>query len=159
MSDLKHYEQFLRQAISIGASCRDIKYYGVGCLIVSAENEIVATGYTGELDYQKEGQASKPHAEEIAIGKAILAGRSLQACTLYSTLEPCSQRKSARPPCARLIIEAGIQKVVYGAREPYNPELGIVCRGHALLQEAGVEVIYLAELEKECLAAVKAGRC
>ena len=158
MPDSLQHERFLLQAISISASCRGIRYYGVGCLIVSPENEVVATGYTGELEYQEEGQVSKPHAEEIALKKARDRGQSLEGCTLYSTLEPCSERKSEKPPCARLIVEAGIRRVVYGAREPFDPELKIVCRGHALLEEAGVEVVHLVQLEKECLEAVIAGR-
>ena len=45
-------------------------------------------------------------------------------------------------------------RVVYGAREPYDPQLDIVCRGQELLVEAGIEVVQFLELESKCLEAV-----
>lgn len=156
MISMSQHEELLRRALVLSASCRGVRYYGVGCLICASDGQVVASGYTGEIAYADSLGTSLPHAEETAILKARREGKHLQGCTLYSTLEPCSQRKSGRTACVDLILETGISRVVYGAREPFDPELGIVCRGHARLAGAGLEVIHLAGLEQECLRAVKA---
>ena len=63
--------------------------------------------------------------------------------TLYSSLEPCTSRRSRPVPCAALVVEAGISRVVLAAREP---DLFADCRGVADLRAAGVDVVEVEEL-------------
>ena len=79
----------------------------VGCVIVNEQGEIVSTGY-----HHKYGEN---HAERDALLKLDNA----KDCTLIVNLEPCSHYGKT-PPCADLIIEKGIKKVVYGMKDP-NP--------------------------------------
>ncbi|MFJ4923468.1 hypothetical protein [Streptomyces sp. NPDC088725] len=63
----------------------------------------------------------------------------LQGATLYSSLEPCSERRSRPRTCTRLVLDAGIPRVVIAWREP---DLFVVgCEGVELLAAAGVEVV------------------
>lgn len=106
----------------------------VGCVIV-CDGEIVAEGY-----HEFYGG---PHAEPNAIkqvGDAIL-----KKSTLYVTLEPCSHHGKT-PPCADLIINKGVKKVVIGNLDS-NPLVS--GRGIQKLKEAGIELEYRV-LDKEC---------
>jgi len=69
----------------------------------------------------------------------------LSACTLFVSLEPCSHYGKT-PPCAKLIIEKGVGRVVVGMLDP-NPL--VAGKGVQMLREAGIEVI-VGVLEKEC---------
>lgn len=100
----------------------------VGAVLVH-NNGIVSEGY-----HEAYGQ---PHAEVNAIRH--LADQSLLSdCTLYVNLEPCSHHGKT-PPCADLIIEKGIRRVVIGNLDT-NPL--VAGRGIAKLQAAGVEVMH-----------------
>ena len=145
----------LRAALQRSEACRDVGWYGVGCVIANSAGEIVATGYTGELRDPDGGQR---HAEEVALSKLDGGAAQPGELALYSTLEPCSVRASGKTPCTVRIIQAGIKQVVFGASEPYEPALGIVCRGAAQLAAAGVQVTQLPELADACLASARAGR-
>ena len=96
----------------------------VGALIVK-EKMIISDGYN-------EHNATKPyvlHAEANAITKIARSNNSSDGATLYVTASPCIE-------CAKLIIQAGIKRVVYS--EKYRLEDGI-----ELLQRAGIEVVYI----------------
>ena len=69
------------------------------------------------------------HAEANAITKLARSENNSDGATIYITASPCIE-------CAKLIIQAGIKRVVYG--EQYRLEDGI-----RLLEKAGIEVIYL----------------
>ena len=85
------------------------------------------------------------HAEVNAV--ASVADTSLLCnATMYVTLEPCSHYGKT-PPCASLIIEKGIPRVVIGCLDPFEKVAG---RGVRMLKDAGVEVV-TGCLEKECL--------
>lgn len=107
--------------------------YSVGAIIVHNGEEI-ATGYSRETD-------PHVHAEESALRKLGDDPR-LRSATIYSTLEPCSERRSSPHPCTQLILAAGIPRVVIGYREPAM--LVQNCVGVEQLESAGVEVIELA---------------
>lgn len=78
-----------------------------------------------------------PHAEVNAIASVKEEDRHLlREATIFVTLEPCSHYGKT-PPCAKLIIDTGIPRVVVGAPDP-NPL--VAGRGVRMLREAGVEV-------------------
>jgi pyrimidine deaminase RibD-like protein len=83
------------------------------------------------------------HAEEVALVALAAAGGDPAGGTLYSSMEPCSQRRSRRHTCTELILAAGIARVVFALREP---PLFADCHGAELLAKAGVEVVEWPEL-------------
>lgn len=107
----------------------------VGSVIVY-NNEIIGEGW-----HYKAGQ---PHAEVNAIS-SVSKTKILKEATIYVSLEPCSHFGKT-PPCANLIIETGIKKVVVGSLDP-NPK--VAGRGIKRLMEAGCQVI-VGVLENEC---------
>ncbi|MBE2204164.1 MAG: bifunctional diaminohydroxyphosphoribosylaminopyrimidine deaminase/5-amino-6-(5-phosphoribosylamino)uracil reductase RibD [Chthoniobacterales bacterium] len=80
-------------------------------------------------------QAGCPHAEIEAI-RALKKSADAREATLYVTLEPCSTH-GRTPPCTAAIIDAGIRRVVYGARDPNPRHAG---RADRILRKAGVRV-------------------
>lgn len=108
----------------------------VGALVVK-EKMIISDGYNGtpsgfENICEDENGITKPyvlHAEANAITKLARSGNNSDGSTLYVTSSPCIE-------CAKLIIQAGIKRVVYG--EKYRLTEGI-----DLLRRANIEVEYL----------------
>src|SRR5680860_804028 len=99
----------------------------VGCVIVY-EDKILGEGY-----HQRYGAA---HAEPNAI-QNVSQRDLLKKATLYVTLEPCAHfGKTA--PCAQLLVDMQIRKVVVAVQDP-NPLVG--GKGIRILQDAGIEVI------------------
>lgn len=96
----------------------------VGAVIVK-DGAIIGQGW-----HQRYGA---PHAERNALADCAV---SPQGATLYVNLEPCCHYGKT-PPCALAIIEAGIKRVVAGARDP-NPL--VAGQGIAQLKQAGLEV-------------------
>ncbi len=110
----------------------------VGAVIVGPDGRIIGEGW-----HRRCGEG---HAEVNAV--ASVSDKSLlRDSTMYVTLEPCAHYGKT-PPCARLITEMGIPRVVIGCRDPFAKVAG---RGIAMLEEAVVEV-EVGMLEKECLA-------
>lgn len=111
----------------------------VGAVIVSPEGEILGEGYHARC-----GQA---HAEVNAVNAA--AGRDLSQATIYVTLEPCAHQ-GRTPPCAQLLIDRGIPRVIVGTVDPFSKVSG---RGIEMLREAGAEVTLLdGEMSEKCRA-------
>ncbi|PKQ60520.1 CMP deaminase [Labilibaculum filiforme] len=108
----------------------------VGALIVK-DQMIISDGYNGtpsgfENVCEDENFQTKPyvlHAEANAITKVAKSSNSSQNATLYVTATPCIE-------CAKLIIQAGIVRVVYS--EEYHST-----DGKELLERAGIEVKYV----------------
>ena len=108
----------------------------VGALIVK-EKMIISDGYNGtpsgfENVCEDEHGVTKPyvlHAEANAITKIARSNNSSEGATLYVTASPCIE-------CAKLIIQAGIKRVVYA--EKYRLEDGL-----ELLWRAHIELVYL----------------
>ena len=98
----------------------------VGCVIVQDE-QIIAEGW-----HQRYGEA---HAERNAVDQLEDVGQ-LPGCTVYVTLEPCSHYGKT-PPCADLLVEHRVGRVVISNRDP-NPLVD--GQGIARLQEAGIQV-------------------
>lgn len=112
----------------------------VGALLVK-DKMIISDGYNGtpsgfENQCEDENNISKPyvlHAEANAITKVARSHNSSDGATLYVTASPCME-------CSKLIIQAGIKRVVYG--EKYR-----IMDGVDLLERAGIEVVFLENFE------------
>jgi len=127
--------------------------YSVGAVVVGADGTELSRGFS------REGGDPHVHAEEAALGKLAPGDSRLARATVYSTLEPCSQRKSRPRSCTALILatraavpgglpgpggDAGVGRVVIAWREP---SLFVAdCQGVELLAQAGIEVAELPEL-------------
>lgn len=86
-----------------------------------------------------------PHAEVNAIN-SVTDKRLLSQSTIYVSLEPCAHYGKT-PPCADLIIQSKIPRVVIGCADPFAKVNGL---GIKKLQDAGCEV-KVGVLESECL--------
>ena len=103
--------RWLREAIELSRRCPPSETaFSVGAVLVSDAGDVIATGYSRELD-------PKDHAEEVALARAADDPR-LARSTLYSSLEPCLSRASRPRSCAELIVAAGIPRVVIAWLEP-----------------------------------------
>lgn len=108
----------------------------VGALIVK-DKMIISDGYNGtpagfENICEDENGLTKPyvlHAEANAITKIACSNNSSKGATMYVTTSPCIE-------CAKLIIQAGIKRVIYS--EKYRLEDGL-----DLLRRANIEVVYI----------------
>lgn len=107
----------------------------VGAVIV-CDGHIIGEGY-----HIRCGEA---HAEVNAI-HSVKDASLLKHSTIYVSLEPCSHHGKT-PPCADLIIENQIPRIVIGCRDPFSKVAG---RGIQKLHDAGREVI-VGVLENEC---------
>jgi len=129
--------RWLIEAIELSRNCPPSNTaFSVGAIVVGAEGRVLATGYS------REGEPYD-HAEETALRKIGVAASDLATATIYSSLEPCSARKSRPRTCTELIIAAGIRRVVFAWQEP---DLFVNCVGAATLREAGAEVVEMPEL-------------
>ncbi len=108
----------------------------VGCVIVH-EGLIIGEGY-----HRKYGEA---HAEVNAV-RSVKNPDLLCESTMYVTLEPCSHFGKT-PPCADLVVQLKIPKVVVGSMDPNEKVSG---RGIQRLKDAGCEVV-VGMLEEECI--------
>ncbi len=125
----------------------------VGAVIVK-DKRILSTGYNGaptglphcldigclreELNVpsgERHELCRAVHAEQNAIIQAAVHGVSIKGATLYTTHQPCIM-------CAKMIINAGIVRVVYGKK--YADE-----RGLEFLKEAGIRVDYFPVEEEK----------
>ena len=99
---------FMREALKEARLAADTGELPVGCVIVK-DGEILARGRNR---CEALGDATA-HAEMIAIREAsrALHGWRLEGCTLYVTLEPC-------PMCAGAVMQARLDRLVYGAPNP-----------------------------------------
>lgn len=110
----------------------------VGALLVKNQM-IISDGYNGtpsgfENKCEDENNMSKPyvlHAEANAITKVARSHNSSDGATLYVTASPCIE-------CAKLIIQSGIRRVIYG--EKYR-----IMDGVDLLEKAGIEIVFLPD--------------
>ena len=112
----------------------------VGAVLVDADGTILAEGW-----HEKYGEG---HAEVNCfrhLETSKYRDLEMSKCTLFVSLEPCSHYGKT-PPCAKLIIEKGVGRVVVGMLDP-NPL--VAGKGVQMLREAGIEVI-VGVLEKEC---------
>ncbi|PAZ16574.1 5-amino-6-(5-phosphoribosylamino)uracil reductase [Streptomyces sp. SA15] len=130
---------WLRLACELAERCPpSATAFSVGAVVVAADGTELARGYSRETD-------SVEHAEEAALGKVEPGDPRLASATVYSSLEPCARRASRPVPCARLILEAGVRRVVTAWREPDTFVAG--ADGSGVLAAGGAEVVVLGEYE------------
>lgn len=166
------HKSFMRLALAEATSCEPVPTaFCVGCVLVVRLSDqnlkpvILATGYSRELP-------GNTHAEANALAKARslsesqLAGlfpsisltptvESLLVQTdVYTTLEPCSSRTSGLAPCADALMHARVKRCIIGVAEPDD---FIKCEGAKKLQDAGIEIIWMEDMQTECLAAARRG--
>jgi dCMP deaminase len=132
-------KRYLRMA-AIWAENSYCRRRQVGALIVK-DKMIISDGYNGtpggfENVCEDENGVTKPyvlHAEANAITKIACSNNNSKGATLYVTASPCIE-------CAKLIIQAGIQRLVYS--EKYRLTDGI-----DLLERAKIEIVYIGKEE------------
>lgn len=99
----------------------------VGAVIVAPDGRVIGEGW-----HRRYGEG---HAEVNAVASVNEADRPLlRESTMYVTLEPCSHYGKT-PPCARMIAELGIPRVVVATLDPNEKVAG---RGMRILHEAGI---------------------
>jgi len=135
----------MRLAVSLAGQCPPSDTaFSVGAVIVDADGVELSRGFS------REGGDPVAHAEEAALGKLVPGGPRLAGATIYSTLEPCSQRKSRPRSCTELIIAAGLRRVVIAWREP---ALFVAdAQGYELLTRPGFPVTELREFAADAIA-------
>lgn len=113
---------FMQMADLVASRSEDLSTH-VGCVIVGPDNDVRATGYNGmprgvkalpERLERPEKYRWTAHAEVSAIGNAARSGVSVNGCTAYISHLCCAG-------CTRLLIQAGIRKVVYGPGKTSMP--------------------------------------
>jgi len=172
MAAVVRHIHFLQLALSEAAKCKPVATaFCVGCVLMAqwppndTKRVVLACAYSREFP-------GNTHAEANALTKAKnLSPMELAALfpsapppleiadilantDVYTTLEPCSVRTSGLPPCADALIAAKVRRCFIGAGEPDD---FVNCEGAQKLKDAGIEVIWLKGLEKECLRAARRG--
>src|SRR5580658_9266014 len=84
--------------------------YSVGAVVADPEGRVLGAGYSRQI-------GPHDHAEEVALHRAKATGQTVRGAYLYTSLEPCGTRRSKPCSCAQLLIEAGIVRVYFTARE------------------------------------------
>lgn len=132
---MKQYDLLMKKCIELAKQAQGETSPNplVGCIVLNDIGEIISTGY------------HKKYGENHAERDALLKLDDAKNCTLIVNLEPCSHYGKT-PPCADLIIEKGVKRVVYGMKD-VNP----IVAGNGLkkLIDAGIEVVGPI-LEDEC---------
>ncbi len=116
----------------------------VGAVIVK-DDTLIAVG----RNRRERGKNALAHAEIEAINEAckVLGGWRLSGCTLYVTLEPC-------PMCAGAIINARLDRVVYGTEDPKAGSCGSLTNLFALPYNHQ-PVLTAGVMQEECAAALQ----
>lgn len=132
-----NYENYMKKCIELAKNGEGQTSPNpmVGCVVLDKNENEISTGY-----HHKYGDN---HAERDALLK--LHNGEEKGGTLIVNLEPCSHHGKT-PPCADLIIERGLKKVVIGMQD-VNPI--VAGNGINKLQKAGIEVIS-GIMEEEC---------
>lgn len=135
--EMEEEYKYMRRCIQLAQNgrCNVAPNPMVGAVIV-CDGQIIGEGY-----HVRCGEA---HAEVNAI-RSVKDSSLLKRSTIYVSLEPCSHYGKT-PPCADLIIEKQIPRIVIGCSDPFSEVAG---RGIQKLKDAGREVV-VGVLEAEC---------
>lgn len=141
--------RFLESARDVGSWSKDPSTK-VGAVIVNSRNRRVSEGFNGfprgiadtveRLSDREVKYALTIHAEENAILAAAMSGSSVEGCTMYVTLPPCSR-------CAARLIEVGIKRIVtaYPGADFLARWKDSLLLAREILHEAGVEFQYVSD--------------
>ncbi|MGC0376392.1 dihydrofolate reductase family protein [Streptomyces sp. SAI-229] len=136
---------WLALACELAAACPPSETaFSVGAVVVAADGTELARGHS------REGTDPVVHAEEAALAKVDPTDPRLVTATVYSSLEPCARRASRPAPCARLVLDAGVRRVVTAWREPDTFVAG--ADGSGVLAAGGATVVVLPEHEDRAKA-------
>ncbi len=137
-------ERFMREALALAAEAAAEGEVPVGAVIVR-DGAVIATG----RNRRERDKNALAHAEIEAIhgACAALGGWRLSGCTLYVTLEPC-------PMCAGAILNARVERLVYGAPDPKAGSCGSLTDLFALPYNHH-PVTVRGVLEQECGAVLR----
>ncbi|WP_043271947.1 dCMP deaminase [Streptomyces sp. CT34] len=135
---------WLQAAIELSRFCPPaIGAFSVGAIIVDRDGAEISRGYS------REGDDPHLHAEAAALAKVDEEKRLLGG-TIYSSLEPCSQRRHPVATCTQRILSSGLSRVVIAWREP---SLFVDdCQGFEMLTAAGLTVVEVPELAEAARA-------
>lgn len=137
--ELKYHKTYLKMAIEWSSlSCCNRKK--VGALIVK-DGTIISDGFNGTpKGFPNDCEDANGgtywyvlHAEANAILKVAKSSQSTEGATLYITYSPCKE-------CSKLIVQAGIRRIVY--YEEYRDILGLT-----ILREAGIDILKIDQLK------------
>lgn len=136
--------EYMKRALELAQRAAELGEVPVGALVVK-DGQIISEAY----NLRENGGGATAHAELLAIEKASkrLGSWRLSGCELYVTLEPC-------PMCAGAIINARIDKVIFGAKDAAGGAFGSVMDlnsyplGHKTKIESGI-------LEEECASLLR----
>ncbi|MFD6325935.1 dihydrofolate reductase family protein [Streptomyces sp. NPDC058442] len=136
---------WLALACELAAQCPPSETaFSVGAVVVAADGTELARGHS------REGGDPLVHAEEAALAKTDPTDPRLKTATVYSSLEPCARRASRPAPCARLILDAGVRRVVTAWREPDT--FVADADGSGVLAAGDAQVVVLPEHEEAATA-------
>jgi diaminohydroxyphosphoribosylaminopyrimidine deaminase / 5-amino-6-(5-phosphoribosylamino)uracil reductase len=116
----------------------------VGCAILDEDGALLAC--------EAHAKAGEPHAEALALHTCRRKGLAYRIHTVVVTLEPCNHLGRTLP-CAEAILGTSAKRVVVGNADP-NP--GVAGGGTARLKEAGLEILFLADLDHPAAATLAA---
>ena len=148
----------MKLALSEAEKCEPVpSAFCVGC--------VLAVGYSRELPGNTHAEANAlTKARSIPpenlrslfpdVGSDVSVDDLLCACNVYTTMEPCSVRASGLSPCADALIEAKVKRCFIGVKEPDD---FVTCDGARKLEEAGIAVVWLSGLERQCLEIARRG--
>lgn len=137
--ELKYHKTYLKMATEWSTlSCCNRKK--VGALIVK-DGTIISDGFNGTPkgfpndceDANGDTYWYVLHAEANAILKVAKSSQSTEGSTLYITYSPCRE-------CSKLIVQAGIRRIVY--HEEYRDTSGLI-----ILREAGIDILKIDQLK------------
>lgn len=140
------HDYFIEMAHLVASKSKDPSTK-VGCVVVTEDKVVAATGYNGlprgvaDIPERMERPAKylwTSHAEENAVAQAARVGMKLKGGIAYTTHMPCSR-------CARTLIQAGITAVVVdnGTTSMPQEEFDVSMQ---MFKEAGVDVAQILEL-------------
>ena len=127
------WSSYMRQALLLALQGPRSLNPQVGCVIVDTNGNLLGSGF--------HHGAGTDHAEIEALRDA---GSAARGATAIVTLEPCGHT-GRTGPCTQALIDAGIERVVFGQSDPTDLAAG----GAAVLRAAGIEVID-GVLDREC---------
>ena len=141
------YENYMREALRLGAEAAERGEIPVGCVIADGAGRVIGAG----SNRREETRCVTGHAELEALEKACRARGDwrMEDCTLFVTLEPC-------PMCAGAMIGARLGALVYGARERETGAAGSVL--NLFMERFGHQrtAVYSGVLEAESAALLRA---